>query len=126
MACDVSPVAMFLSDVVYLYHIVFTRHEVANFKLLFSQELGLVENYFVLRPPSVEHHVVKDSDCDDWDDCDGDGDIKTCRVPLQKGAEQGHPDDAGVRQDGDAGQEVDWTPGFRVRRSAGRTYGMAF
>ena len=52
--------------------------------------------------------------------------IKTCRVPLQKGAEQGHPDDAGVRQDGDAGQEVDWTPGFRVRRSAGRTYGMAF
>merc|ERR1719305_408573 len=48
------------------------------------------------------------------------------RFPLQKGAEQGHPDDAGVRQDGDAGQEVDRTPGFRVRRSAGRTYGMAF
>ena len=54
---------------IYLYHIVFARHEVANFKLLFSQKLGLVENYFVLRPPSVEHHVVKDSDCDD---CDGD------------------------------------------------------
>ena len=46
---------------IYLYHIVFARHEVANFKLLFSQELGLVENYFVLRPPSVEHLVVKDS-----------------------------------------------------------------
>ena len=61
--------------------------------------------------------------CDDWD---GDGDIKTCRVPLQEGAEQGHPDDAGVRQDGDAGQEMDRTPGIRVRRSAGRTYGMAF
>ena len=52
--------------------------------------------------------------------------IKTCRVPLQGGAEQGHLDDAGVREDGDAGQKVDWAPGFRVRRSAGRTYGMAF
>ena len=52
--------------------------------------------------------------------------IKTCRVPLQGGAEQGHLDDAGVWEDGDAGQKVDWAPGFRVRRSAGRPYWMAF
>merc|ERR1712210_28327 len=47
------------------------------------------------------------------------------RVPLQRGVEQGHLDDAGVREDGDAGQEVDRARGFRVRRRAGRTYWMA-
>ena len=50
----------------------------------------------------------------------------TCRVPLQGGAEQGHLDDAGVGQDGDARQEVDWARGFGMCCSAGRTYWMAF
>ena len=40
--------------------------------------------------------------------------LKTSRVPLQRGVEQGHPDDAGVGQDGDAGKKVDWTSGLSV------------
>ena len=44
---------------------------------------------------------------------------RSCRLPPQRGAEQGHLEVAGVGQDGDARQEVDRTRGVWVCRPAG-------
>ena len=54
-------------------------------------------------------------------DCiSGEGCLKrSCRLPPQRGAEQGHLEVAGVWQDGDARQEVDRTRGVWVCRPAG-------
>ena len=65
--------------------------------------------------------------------------IKTSRVPLQRGAEQGHLENAGGGEyalrciamhcqwdNGDACQKVDRTPGFPVSCSADWTCWMAF
>ena len=50
----------------------------------------------------------------------GEGCLKrSCRLPPQRGAEQGHLEVAGVGQDGDARQEVDRTRGVWVCRRAG-------
>ena len=52
--------------------------------------------------------------------------MKSCRVPLQRGAEPGYHEDAGFGGHGDSLQKVVRTPGFPVWLQAAWTYWMDF